>query len=150
CTVVQLKRRNWDGPEECKLCKEQEDADHIIFRCPLASFVWCWIRDSLGWDGIPDSLSEFADRRLGDGSKPKRELMIYLLASVSWVLASVSWVLWRTRNDWVFSNILINNPKSLAYKVIVFLQFWSKMASVEGQTRRERLPLKLEQGLRRI
>lgn len=58
-----------------------------MFRCPLASFVWCWIRDSLGWDGIPTSLNEFTDQRLGRlGNDPKLEhnLKIFLFAGVAY------------------------------------------------------------------
>jgi hypothetical protein len=32
--VVQLKRRNWSGPVECKLCSYEESTDHLF------SVVW--------------------------------------------------------------------------------------------------------------
>lgn len=38
--AVQLKKRNWAGPEECKLCGELETVDHILFQCPMALFLW--------------------------------------------------------------------------------------------------------------
>jgi len=33
------------------------------------------------------------------------------------ILAAVVWSLWKYRNDWVFNNVLIKSPKSIAYKV---------------------------------
>ena len=32
--AVQLKKKKWSGPEECKLCGERETVDLILFLCP--------------------------------------------------------------------------------------------------------------------
>ena len=42
------------------------------------------------------------------------------------LLAGLSWVVWKARNDWVFSNVLIWNPNVLAYRVVGFLARWSR------------------------
>lgn len=46
-----------------------------------------------------------------------------------WVMAAVGWSLWKTRNDLVFSNIVIKMPKQVAYKTIGFLKQWIKLAT---------------------
>lgn len=94
-TADQLKTRNWDGPKECKLCREQEDANHIMFRCPLDTSLWCWIRYSLGWGKIPVNLADFMDRGLNEENKKNHERMIFLLAGVCWAS-------WRARNLWLW------------------------------------------------
>ena len=48
-SAEQLKKRNWRGDIECKLCGLRETIDHIIFGCALARFVWCVFRDWQGW-----------------------------------------------------------------------------------------------------
>jgi hypothetical protein len=32
----QLKKRNWNGPIECKLCGHEESAKHIFVQCVVA------------------------------------------------------------------------------------------------------------------
>jgi len=37
------------------------------------------------------------------------------------ILASVSWSLWKTRNNWVFNDVLVKSPKVIAYMIMGFL-----------------------------
>jgi hypothetical protein len=139
-TAVQLKRRNWGGQATCKLCGEVEDLDHLLFRCPVSVFVWCWVRDCLGWRSIPTSLDDFQARVLGAPGEKGNKLLIFLLAGVSWAL-------WRTRNDWVFDDFLVNHPKQIAHRAFGFLQYWCPLSTKEARTRAEELSSKLHAGL---
>lgn len=47
-SAVQLKKRNWSGEVNCKLCSLPETTDHILFQCPVANFLWTFLRDALG------------------------------------------------------------------------------------------------------
>jgi len=51
-TTQQLKRRNWVGSndcsKDCKFCLKEESVEHLLFKCPIAVTLWCWVRDSLG------------------------------------------------------------------------------------------------------
>jgi hypothetical protein len=94
-SATQLVRRNWDGSELCNLCGERETADHIFFRCPMAIWAWCWVRDSLEWSGNPTGVCDFVEKKLLEAGKQEKHLMIFLLAGVAWSL-------WKTRNDWDF------------------------------------------------
>ena len=55
--TVQQLRRNWDKAQVCKFCGQEESVDHLLFKCPVAVAIWCWVRDSLGWNGYPTSIS---------------------------------------------------------------------------------------------
>ncbi|BAH92500.1 Os04g0177400, partial [Oryza sativa Japonica Group] len=54
-----LAKKGWSGSVLCLLCGEPETTKHIIFRCPMATFVWCLCRDVLGWDRIPVNFDDF-------------------------------------------------------------------------------------------
>jgi hypothetical protein len=99
-TAVQLKCRKWVGPKECKLCGVIEDLDHLFFRCPTSQFIWCWVRE------FPTSLEEFLSVVVGDPGRVCNRTFISLLAGVTWAI-------WKTRNDWVFSNELVPSPNVL-------------------------------------
>jgi hypothetical protein len=54
----QLKERDWKGGEFCVLCGKSEDVEHLFFSCSLASFVWSFISESLGWNCDVSPLSK--------------------------------------------------------------------------------------------
>ena len=62
------------------------------------------------------------------------------------LFAGITWVLWKIRNDWVFANKLIPSPNVLPYRIIGFLQHWSKMKTVEDQMEREKMLGRLKEG----
>jgi hypothetical protein len=33
----------------CAMCDGMESIDHVLFLCPMASFIWTWIRESVDW-----------------------------------------------------------------------------------------------------
>lgn len=64
------------------------------------------------------------------------------------ILGSVVWSLWKTRNDWVFNNQLIKNPKSIAYKILGFLSQWKKLLKPMEMDKVDDLIKKLQEGLK--
>jgi len=81
----------------------------------------------------------------------------YLLAIVGrvgskemlwWIMAAVGWSLWKTRNDLIFSNIVIKSPKQVAYKSLGFLKQWIMMARKDGAMKEASLD-KLKEGMER-
>lgn len=116
--------------------------DHLLFRCRLATFGWCWIRDSLGWDSTPVDAGDFESKfttTLG-GSNNRSMVMI---------MATNSWALWRTRNDLVFSNHIIKSLKEISYKILGFLQHWKNLLKGAQLKLREGILEKLKGGLSR-
>jgi hypothetical protein len=52
-----LKHRKWKlGSEFCPLCGEIEDVNHLLFFCPLAEFIWIFMKEALGWQDYPKSI----------------------------------------------------------------------------------------------
>lgn len=58
-TTDQLKIRGWKGVEKCSLCGVLEDANHVLFKCVIAKFVWCCNKEIMHWDRVSESLDEF-------------------------------------------------------------------------------------------
>lgn len=50
--------RGWKGEDKCSLCEVSEDTNHVIFRCVVAKFAWCCMREMLHWDRCLDSLDD--------------------------------------------------------------------------------------------
>ena len=143
-TTVQLKKRKWGGQIHYKLCGEMEDLDHLFFNCPVALFVWCWwVRDSLGWSCIPASLGDFQDDFLGGPGDKDNRLTIFLFAGVSWAL-------WRTRNDWVFDDLLVKHPNQIVHRAFGFLQYWCRLSTKGARTKMEELLTKLHAELAKL
>jgi hypothetical protein len=83
-TAQQLRARDWKGSERCVLCGLNEDIDHLLFTCPLASFVWALASEALGWQGFPRSLEDlmcnWISRKFGMG----RQLGLACFACIAW------------------------------------------------------------------
>lgn len=54
-----------------------------------------------------------------------------------WVMAAVGWALWKTRNDLVFSNVVIKTPKQVAYMALGLLKKWIVMEKKDGAKKEE-------------
>lgn len=52
---VQLKKKMWSVPEKSLICESYETSDHIMFQCPIAVFLWAFVRDCFGWSVSPTS-----------------------------------------------------------------------------------------------
>jgi hypothetical protein len=124
-TTQQLKTRNWDKADVCKFCDKEELDNHLLFQCPIARILWCCVRDSLGWPSAPISITNFQDLFLVQGNRDAHEI-------VWWVMAAVEWSIWKTRNDLVFSDIVIKSPKQVASKSLGFMKQWIKMTRKDG------------------
>lgn len=84
-SAEQLKKKNWHGPIECKMCGQMESSNHIVFRRALANFSWCIIRDVLGWPfspSCPDDIFDFCR----DSTNRQSKRVLYLFCGVAWSL----------------------------------------------------------------
>lgn len=52
-------QRNYARPCTDFECGAEEDASHIIFECPIATFQWAIMRDIMKWKTIPRNITEF-------------------------------------------------------------------------------------------
>lgn len=125
----QLKKMNWLGSQDCKLCGESEDVDHVIFRCAPARFIWCCLRDILDSESIPCDREELFRKLKDPGLKSNLAILC--------LFAAACWAIWLTRNDVVFRDNFIVNVNQIAHKMLTSLQQWrplgfSKVALFEG------------------
>jgi hypothetical protein len=56
-----------EGVRECQWCIEVESVDHMLFRCPLATYVWAVVRDGPHWQSIPLSVKNLSEDFLFGG-----------------------------------------------------------------------------------
>ena len=118
--AVQLKKKKWSGPEECKLCGEREAVDHILFLCPVATFVWTLIKEICGLYCAPTSCGELADSLL--------HLRVLKFGSIFLFLcAGALWAIWKARNALVFEDKLMKNPTELIHKTRAHLLNWKTL-----------------------
>jgi hypothetical protein len=52
-TADNLGKKRWQGSNLCQLCDEEENTEHLVFRCPIAVFMWAVIGDGLEWVDRP-------------------------------------------------------------------------------------------------
>lgn len=82
-TTEQLRQKNWEGSEACELCGVTENAQHVIFTCPMASFIWCFARDAFSWNFVPSSFDHFLASMLKPDNNSHNTLSWMFLAAVS-------------------------------------------------------------------
>ena len=112
--AVQLKKRNWAGPVVCKLCGELETADHILFQCPIALFLWVFLKQTFGWAVAPRSFGELLENLLLNRKGRVRHLYLFLCAGAMWTL-------WKSRNDLVFNAMIVPTLVVVVHKTIALL-----------------------------
>jgi hypothetical protein len=113
-----LRRRGWEGPGICSLCRHaQEDVSHILIHCDFSSEVWNRTLDyfklSLSWKGV--TLTDCFNSWLSKKSSPNA-LAVY-----------VSWHLWIERNNALFEE---RTPSPLAVLHRVLISFNWKPSSL--------------------
>lgn len=115
----QLKQKGWDGSESCLLCDVKETTKHILFDCPMASFVWCICRDAFDWGVIPKNFDDFF--LLINHMNHK------MIRAMTALLAAICWVLWTTRNNMIFRSQLVYSPLTLPYQTISHISQWKAL-----------------------
>jgi hypothetical protein len=115
-SAEQLKKREWSGPMECKLCNQTESVAHIFFHCAIAHFSWCVCRDVLEWPFTPSSPEDIQGFC--------RELSNRQTKNILFLFGCVAWALWLIRNEFVFQGTLVSSPSVGLYRSMSFLQKW--------------------------
>jgi hypothetical protein len=90
-TGQQLKMMKWGGSEHCYLCGKMENANHLLFDCPMAVFVWSFLGEAMGWQGFPSSLNDLTNNWLKGGFGVGHQLGLACFAGFAWAM-------WTTRN----------------------------------------------------
>jgi hypothetical protein len=101
---VQLKRKKWFGP-----------SDHILFQCPVAIYLWCFLRENLRWPKLPTSYSNFLVEIVNDCRGINKNINLFICTDAMWTI-------WKTRNDVVFNKKVITSPTTLIFKTLTLVK----------------------------
>lgn len=124
-SAEQLKKRNWNGPIECKLCGQTESAEHIFVTCAVAKLCRSVVRDALEWARLPTCMEDVIEK-LVEGSHKTNRAFVFLFGCLSWSL-------WLIRNDLVFNDITIASPDVGIFRAISYMQKWRILSKAEDQ-----------------
>jgi hypothetical protein len=89
--------------------------DHMLFKCPLATYLWAIVKDGMLWQSIPLSVKNWSEDFLLERGNKRHRVLMFLFRGICWTL-------WLNRNDLIFKNKIISSPRALIYK---FLSFYS-------------------------
>jgi hypothetical protein len=120
-SVTSLSLKGWAGNVSCVSCGALEDVDHIIFRCPIEIFVWCFPREVFGKSESPTCRDEFSDIFLTHGGDKSNSLWWFIAAAIFWSL-------WLTRNDRVFLHRVLSSPVYPLYRAVSLMLQWKPLA----------------------
>jgi hypothetical protein len=76
-SAEQLRKRNWPGDLDCKMCGRPETTDHIIFRCTMAQFIWCVCRDGFGWPCSPVSVCDWQEHFIEGKNREESDSLFF-------------------------------------------------------------------------
>ena len=102
-------KKNWSGSVNCKTCVQLETTYHILFQCPLASFLWTIFRTDLGWLKSPSSMESLFIEVLDQVKQGLRGVMLFSCVGALWML----------RNDVVFNSKVLAFPMAVIHKTIM-------------------------------
>jgi hypothetical protein len=139
-TRQQLKARNWRGSERCCLCGSVEDVDHLLFRCPLAEFVWACMGEALDSEGYPRNMNDLLSNWLPKGFGVSYQLGLACFAGLAWVI----WTVW---NKICMQKKIPNSSIDLIYSGLSFIQKWKCLMRSLEKTKLESM---LAQVIRRV
>ena len=130
-TGVELRKRKWKGSGVCNICKKPEPADHILFTCIVARFLWTCFKEVLGWERIPVGWQDFLDTWIPLGCKDYHTKLF--------LLTMVTWALWTSRNKRTIEGKFPRKPSDLLFKTKSFLQRWKPLLRRDDQAKAEGL-----------
>lgn len=108
-----LQKRQGPGNGCCAFCASREDANHILFQCAPAKFLWSCVRDSFGASWVLNSMSEQLALLVSRDQQCR-------LALPSFV--ALAWDLWSTRNKIAIEGNLPAHPANYIFKWPLFFQ----------------------------
>jgi ribonuclease HI/exonuclease III len=101
-TFSMLKKRGWEGPSRCPLCKTNEETpEHLLFECDYSREVWTHLLGE-ALPRLPSSASDFLFN--WQSLSPFILHKKHLLKTVwMWVPKFACWKIWLERNNRIFN-----------------------------------------------
>ena len=116
-TKDNLIKRNWRGDKYCAFCSQEESIQHLMFDCPMASYVCSLTAHVFGISCRPTTFEQFwewVSRFIPTGRK------FHMVG-----LVAICWALWRARNNICFENKFVRSPTEVVCLVCSFLTYWA-------------------------
>ena len=98
-----LVKRQWQGSPLCCVCNKPETANHIIFECVVAQYIWCCVRDAFNLQNFPLSIQELISQWLPRRLGISKRLCLTMFAGLAWAI-------WKNRNKMAIEKCLPLNP----------------------------------------
>jgi hypothetical protein len=113
-TTQLLRNKSWKRRDTCAICGASEDVDHHLFTCPMANFVWAFLREALGWDGHPSSMSELLSVWLPNKFGASYQIGLFCFAGLAWTL-------WTTRSKICMQKTFSGRPTGIIHLGLSFI-----------------------------
>jgi len=118
-SAVQLRKRNWAGAKECKMCGAVETTDHILFTCPVVVFLWVFLKETLILGSVPCSIAKLELIFLSRNHR-FQSVLLFIFAGALWPIS-------KMRNDLVFEDKVIASPTVIIHKTVALLTHWKQL-----------------------
>ena len=125
-TASALKKRGWRGSHLCCLCGRKEDVNHVLFRCSMARFIWCGVREALAGKNIPTSWKDWRGLQLVNEFKLPKRFTMFLFSGLAWAL-------WKTRNKMAIEHIYPTQAMQVLHLGVSFMQKWRPLLKASDQ-----------------
>ncbi|CAL1355220.1 unnamed protein product [Linum trigynum] len=125
-TLDNLKKRGFNLPNRCALCKDEEESvNHLFVSCTFANETWNLMRPFVRIEDSICKVSDVADRLMiwqhhkpADPSQWSSRVFLHAFC----------WKLWLERNSRVFSDSE-NSPYVVAFKIACAISQWLAAAA---------------------
>ena len=121
-TCDQLKRRGWNFPNRCYLCKEEEEtSDHLFLVCIKARMLWNVILTLFGVHWVLHSSVKGNLLGLHRSFVGKRREKAWRAAPLC-----LMWTLWKERNGRAFNDVEQSN-QDIKYSFLYNFMNWARV-----------------------
>jgi len=103
-TFSNLKKRGWEGPSRCPLCRaNEENTEHLLLECGYSREVWSLLLGN-ALPRLPSLASDFLInwKSLSPFDLHKKHLLTTVWM---WLPKFISWKIWLERNNRVFNEV---------------------------------------------
>lgn len=115
-TKDNLIKRNWHGDKYCAFCSQEESIQHLMFDCPMASYVCSLTAHVFGITCRPTTFEQFWS------GYPASFLLGGNFTWSAW--QPFCWALWRAGNNICFENKFVRSSTEVVYLACSFLIYW--------------------------
>lgn len=115
-STINLLKRHRPGNGCCALCGVPENANHILFQCGPAKFLWSCVREGFGFNWNRSSFTDIFSLLKGCHGQQRR---------LAWrSFSALAWALWTTLNNLAIEGTIPSHPANYIFKWSIYFQLW--------------------------